>query len=90
MAVAEALARGLPVVSTKTGAIPDLVGADAGLLAPVENIDALAGALARIIGDAALRARLADGAKRARRRLRSWEEAAEEMAAVLGRFDTHG
>jgi glycosyltransferase involved in cell wall biosynthesis len=90
IAVAEALARGLPVVSTTTGAIPDLVGADAGLLAPVGNIEVLAGALARVIGDARLRARLADGAKRARRRLRSWEEAAKEMAAVLGRVDTHG
>ena len=32
MAVAEALAHGLPVVSTSTGAIPALVGTDAGLL----------------------------------------------------------
>ena len=63
MAVAEALAHGLPVVSTTTGAIPDLVGADAGLLVPPGNIEALAGALARVIGDARLRARLADGAK---------------------------
>ena len=41
MAVAEALAHGLPVVSTTTGAIPDLVGDDAGLLAPPGSIDAL-------------------------------------------------
>ena len=32
MAVAEALAHGLPVVSTSTGAIPALIGTDAGLL----------------------------------------------------------
>ena len=90
MAVAEALARGLPVVSTTTGAVPDLVGADAGVLAPVGDIDALAGALARVIGDAPLRARLADGAKRVRERLRSWERAVDEMTAALGRLDTHG
>jgi glycosyltransferase involved in cell wall biosynthesis len=90
MAVAEALARGLPVVSTTTGAIPDLVGAGAGLLVPPGNIGALAGALARVIGDAPLRARLADGARRVRERLRSWEQAVEEMAAVLERLETHG
>ncbi len=90
MAVAEALARGLPVVSTTTGAIPDLVGADAGLLAPPGNIEALAGALARVIGDARLRARLADGAKQVRVRLRSWDQAVEEMIAALGRLDSNG
>lgn len=83
MAVAEALAYGLPVVGTTTGAIAGLVGNDAGLLVPPGDADALAGALARVVGDDALRARLADGAHRARCRLRSWEQAVEEMAAAL-------
>lgn len=90
MAVAEALACGLPVVSTATGAIPDLVGADAGLVVPPGNVEALAGALARVIGDVRLRARLADGATLVRERLRSWEQAVEEMTAALGRLETHG
>ena len=90
MAVAEALARGLPVVSTTTGAIPELVGADAGLLAPPGNVEALAGALASVIGDARMRARLADGAKKVRDRLRSWDQAVEEMIAALGRLDSNG
>jgi glycosyltransferase involved in cell wall biosynthesis len=90
MAVAEALAHGLPVISTTTGAIPDLVGADAGLLAPPGNIEALAGALARVIGDAGLRAQLADGAKKVRVRLRSWDQAVQEMVAALGRLDSNG
>jgi glycosyltransferase involved in cell wall biosynthesis len=90
MAVAEALARGLPVISTATGAIPDLVGQDAGLLVPPGNTDALAGALARVIDDADLRARLAEGAKRARDRLPSWEHAFENMNAALARLDRHG
>ena len=90
MAVAEALARGLPVVSTTTGAIPDLVGADAGLLAPVGNVEALSGALARVIGNPGLRARLADGAKHVRERLRSWDQAVDEMSAALERLEVHG
>jgi glycosyltransferase involved in cell wall biosynthesis len=90
MAVAEALAHGLPVVSTTTGAIPDLVGAEAGLLVPPGDIGALAGALARVMSDAGLRSRLADGAKRVRSRLRSWEQAFEEMTAALERLDTDG
>ena len=90
MAVAEALAHGLPVVSTTTGAIPDLVGHDAGLLAPPGNTGAFAGALGRVLGDAGLRARLAEGARRVRDRLPNWEHAAKQMAGALGRVDTHG
>ena len=87
MAVAEALARGLPVVSTTTGAIPDLVGAEAGLLAPPGNIEALARALARIIGDGALRAQLAEGARCVRDRLPDWERAYAKMATALEHLD---
>ena len=90
MAVAEALAHGLPVVSTTTGAIPDLVGDDAGLLAPPGNTGALSAALARMLTDTGLRGRFAEGARRVRVRLPSWEQASEKMAAALGRLDTHG
>ena len=83
MAVAEALARGLPVVATMTGAIPELVGNEAGLLVPVDDTRALANALARVMGDAGLRARLAEGARRMRDRLPTWEDASARMAAAL-------
>ena len=59
MAVAEALARGLPVISTTTGAIAELVGDDAGLLVPPGDVEALAGALSRVLGDARVREQLA-------------------------------
>jgi glycosyltransferase involved in cell wall biosynthesis len=85
MAVAEALSRGLPVVSTATGAIPVLVGEDAGLIVPVGDAAALAGALARVISDPQLRARLTEGARRARHRLPTWDSAAAAMAAALER-----
>jgi glycosyltransferase involved in cell wall biosynthesis len=83
MAVAEALARGLPVVATMTGAIPELVGDDAGLLVPVGDTPAFTGALSRMLGDAGLRARLAEGARRRRDQLSTWDEASRRMAAAL-------
>lgn len=89
MAVAEALARALPVVSTITGAIPDLIGHGAGLLVPPGDADALTAALSRIIGDAELRVRLAAGAREVRDRLQNWELAAARMDAALQRSNAH-
>jgi glycosyltransferase involved in cell wall biosynthesis len=45
MALAEAIAHGLPVVSTMAGAIPDTVPAGTGLLVPPNDVVALAQAL---------------------------------------------
>ena len=87
MAVAEAIARGLPVVSTATGAIADLVGPDAGLLVPAGDAEALARALSALVADAALRTRLAAGARRARTALPSWDDAAELMARTIEGID---
>jgi glycosyltransferase involved in cell wall biosynthesis len=89
MAVAEALARGLPVVSTATGAIPDLVGHAAGLLVPPGDVAALGTALSRIIGDAELRTRLANGARAIRDRLQVWDVAAAQMDAALQKLNAH-
>ena len=86
MAVAEALARGLPVISTPTGAIADLVGSHAGILVPPGDTRALAAALARVIDDEELRARLAAGARTVRARLPTWDDAAENVAALLSRI----
>ncbi|MGE0863390.1 MAG: glycosyltransferase family 4 protein [Vicinamibacterales bacterium] len=89
MAVAEALAHGLPVVSTTTGAIPDLVGNDAGILVPPGDAAALTRALSRVIGDAGHRAGLAAGARQVRNRLPTWEHAAARMNAALQSLDAH-
>jgi glycosyltransferase involved in cell wall biosynthesis len=83
MAVAEALARGLPIVGTATGAIPALVGDEAGLLVRPGDVEALALALSRVIGDGALRQRLQAGAARMRGRLPSWDAAAGRFGAAL-------
>jgi glycosyltransferase involved in cell wall biosynthesis len=83
MAVAEALARGLPIVSTTTGAIPSLVGDDAGILVPPGDINALTRALSRVIDDEPLRRRLAEGARRVRDRLPSWDAAGHTLSITL-------
>jgi len=88
MAVAEALARGLPVISTPTGAIADLVGAAAGILVAPRDVAGLAHALRRIMDDTTLLAELAAGARRVRSHLPTWDDATGKMAAVLDRV-TH-
>jgi glycosyltransferase involved in cell wall biosynthesis len=90
MAVAEALAHGLPVVSTATGAIPELVGDDAGLVVSTGDTTALTSAVSQVLGDRHLRARLAEGAQRVRDRLPTWEDAVGRMAAALDHMATHG
>jgi len=87
MAVAEALAHGLPVVGTTTGAIPALVGESAGLVVPPGDTEALADALTRAIGDGDLRLRLAAGARRVRERLSTWSQASETLAAALASLE---
>lgn len=83
MAVAEALAHGIPVVTTSTGAAPGLVGTDAGLLVTPGDVQALTEALARMMTDEDLRSRLAAGARRTRPSLRRWDETIAQMAATL-------
>jgi glycosyltransferase involved in cell wall biosynthesis len=87
MAVAEAIARGLPVVSTTVGAIPEVVGAGGILVAP-DDAEGLRAALARFIDDPAARQQLAAGARAARERLHTWDEASGVMAAALTRVET--
>jgi glycosyltransferase involved in cell wall biosynthesis len=82
MAVAEAIARGLPVVSTATGAIAELTGAG-GMIVPPGDDDAFAEALSRVVSEKELRQKLAAGARDARERLTSWDRASRRMAEVV-------
>ena len=90
MAVAEAVAHGLPVVSTRTGGIPGLIGGEAGLIVDPGDVGALTGALRRVLGDSGLRASLRDGAMRARGRLEPWDVAVGRMAEALERVIADG
>lgn len=83
MAVAEAIASGLPVISTPTGAIPELVGDKAGILVPPGNVPALASALERMLGDADARRAFTQGARRRRTQLPTWAGAARAWASIL-------
>jgi glycosyltransferase involved in cell wall biosynthesis len=83
MAVAEALAHGLPVISTQVGAIAELVGAKAGLLVAPDDVDGLAKALERVLIEPALLNSLARGAAVIRRSLPRWQDSCARMSRVL-------
>jgi glycosyltransferase involved in cell wall biosynthesis len=83
MSLAEALARGLPVVSTLGGAVPQTVPRGACLLVPPGDVAALAKALSLLMDEPDLRAALAAGAREARRLLPTWDQACARMAEVL-------
>jgi glycosyltransferase involved in cell wall biosynthesis len=75
----EALASGVPVVTSASTAIPEVVG-DAGLLVDPGAPDGLRAALARILADAPLRAQLVKrGLARAERY--TWRRSAEVLAS---------
>jgi glycosyltransferase involved in cell wall biosynthesis len=86
MALAEALAYGLPAISTAAGAIPDTVPASAGLLVPPGDVAAFTEALRRFLDEPRLRARLAAGARKAGARLPDWPQAVAAWAAALDRL----
>jgi colanic acid/amylovoran biosynthesis glycosyltransferase len=82
----EALARAVPVVSTDVVGIGELVvDGETGLLVPPEDVDALAAALDRLLGDAALAARLGLAG---RRLVEQRYSPAESTTALLDVFAT--
>jgi glycosyltransferase involved in cell wall biosynthesis len=74
LAVAEAMASGLPVVALADGSIPEVAG-DAAALVPTADPGVLAAEVARVLGDGGLRRSLAE-AGRARAAAFTWESAA--------------
>ncbi len=83
MALAEAVVRGIPIVSTTAGAIPETVPASASILVRPGDSRALAKALASLMDDPTARAALAQQAQLASARLPSWSEAAARFATAL-------
>jgi glycosyltransferase involved in cell wall biosynthesis len=83
MALAEAIAHGIPVVSTMAGAIPDTVPTGTGLLVAPNDVAALAQALRRLISDRAERRRLARNARAAAAQLPAWQDSARLFASAI-------
>lgn len=82
----EAMASGLPVVSTRTGAIPEYLEPGVhGLLVDPGDAEGLADGLRRLIADAELRARLGAAALR-RAREYDWDVVAARVAAMYDKL----
>ncbi len=74
----EAMACGVPVVSTDGGALPEVV-ADAGVIVPAKSADALAEAVASLLRDAPRRDRLAAAGRNRILEKFSWQVCAAQM-----------
>lgn len=83
MALADALARGLPVVTAAGGAVAETLPPGAGLLVPPGDVEALGAALRRFLSEPGLAASLRAGAAAARVGLPRWRDTATAVEAVL-------
>jgi glycosyltransferase involved in cell wall biosynthesis len=88
MVVAEALARGVPVVAAEVGGVPEALGHGTGgvrpgLLVPPGDPAALSAALRSWLGDAELRKRLRRAARERRDSLAGWPATTAVVAGVL-------
>ncbi|MGW1799299.1 glycosyltransferase family 4 protein [Streptomyces sp. NPDC001984] len=91
MAVTEALARGIPVLATDVGGLPEAVGRAPdggvpGILVPPEDPAALAAELRGWFGEADVRRRLKAAARGRRAALDGWATTARSLAGVLQRL----
>ncbi|HEV8554942.1 MAG TPA: glycosyltransferase family 4 protein [Actinophytocola sp.] len=93
MVVAEALMRGIPVLATAAGAVPDTLGAASdgsvpGILVPARDPVALGEGLRHWLTEPGLPDTLRVSARRRRKDLRGWADAAAELSAVLAALES--
>lgn len=92
MVVSEALARGLPVLATSVGGVPEALGrlpdgSRPGLLVPPGDVGAFAAAMRRWLGDGDLRQDLRQVARKRRALLPGWGVTASRISGVLTEVD---
>jgi colanic acid/amylovoran biosynthesis glycosyltransferase len=90
VALVEAMARGVPVVSTETGGIPELVTAGTGILVPAGDPPALAAGIARVLLDEDLGDRLGREAARSVGENFSVETTSRDLARRFERASQRG
>lgn len=83
MVLAEAMARGLPIVCTTGGAAAETVPDAAAIKVPPGDAAALTAALRQALTNRKQRRTMADAAWEAGRRLPTWEETARRIAAAI-------
>jgi glycosyltransferase involved in cell wall biosynthesis len=74
----------LPVITTRGGALPEVVGqdGDTGILVPPADPDALAAAIKRLLGDEHLRRKIGEAGRKRIERNFTWEQAAKKILEV--------
>jgi len=80
--VVEAMACGCPVVASRVGDLPELLGEDRGLLIPPDDVASLSDALHALASEPERRAALGDRACTFVRQERSWANAARRCAQI--------
>ena len=85
MVLAEAMARGLPIVCTTGGAAAETAPDAAALKVPPGDAAALSAAIGRLLRDATLRASMSDASWAAGQSLPRWEQTARTIADALRR-----
>ncbi|MGE0052599.1 MAG: glycosyltransferase family 4 protein [Hyphomicrobium sp.] len=83
MVIAEAMARGLPIVTTTGGAAADTAHSTAALHVQPGNTAEMAAALRKALSDKRVRDKLADASWEIGRTLPTWHETARRIAAVI-------
>jgi len=83
----EGMAAGLPVVASKTGGLVEIVKhEETGLLVPPNDVEALAGAIERLIENEELRSKLAENAQNMVKSQFTWDSSFKQICNVYSKY----